>query len=40
MNGEFAQPFSFALLVVGFLAIGGAVMIFVWLEKDERSGDR
>ena len=36
MNGEFAQLFRFALLVVGgFLAIGGAVMIFVWLEKDE-----
>jgi len=28
--------FRFALLVVGgFLAIGGAVMIFVWLGKDE-----
>jgi heme O synthase-like polyprenyltransferase len=36
MNREFAQLFRFALLVVGgFLAIGGAVMIFVWLEKDE-----
>ena len=36
MNGEFAQFFGFALLVVGaFLAIGGAVMIFVWQEKDE-----
>ena len=36
MNGEFPQFFGFALLVVGaFLAIGGAVMIFVWQEKDE-----
>ena len=36
MNGEFAQLFGFALIVVGgFLAIGGAVMIFVWQEKDE-----
>ena len=36
MNGEFAQLFRFALLVVGgFLAIGGGVMIFVWLGKDE-----
>ena len=36
MNGEFAQLFRFALLVVGgFLAIGGAVMIFVWMGKDE-----
>ena len=36
MNGEFAQLFRFALLVVGgFLAIGGAVMIFVWLGKGE-----
>jgi hypothetical protein len=43
MNGEFAQLFRFALLVVGgFLAIGGAVMIFVWLEKDEdkRNGNK
>jgi hypothetical protein len=23
------------LVVGGFLAVGGAVMIFVWLEKDE-----
>jgi hypothetical protein len=36
MSEEFAQFFGFALLVVGaFLAIGGAVMIFVWQEKDE-----
>jgi len=36
MNGEFAQLFRFALLVVaGFVAIGGGVMIFVWLGKDE-----
>jgi hypothetical protein len=36
MTGEFAQLFGFALIVVGgFLAIGGAVMIFVWQEKDE-----
>ena len=36
MNGEFAQLFRFALLVVGgFLAIGGAVMIFAWLGKGE-----
>ena len=35
-NGEFAQLFRFAPLVVGgFLAIGGGVMIFVWLGKDE-----
>ena len=36
MNEEFAHFFGFALLVVGaFLAIGGAVIIFVWQEKDE-----
>ena len=36
MNEEFAQLFGFALIVVGgFLAIGGVVMIFVWREKDE-----
>ena len=36
MNEEFAQLFGFALIVVGgFLAIGGVVMIFVWQEKDE-----
>jgi hypothetical protein len=36
MSEEFAQFFGFALLVVGaFLAIGGAVMIFVWQEKEE-----
>ena len=36
MDEEFARLLRFALLVVGgFLAISGAVMIFVWLEKDE-----
>jgi hypothetical protein len=32
MNGEFAQLF---IVVGGFVAIGGTIMIFVWLEREE-----